>query len=228
MNRPSQWFRLIAFVLGPLFMSEGLAAAEADVRFNRDVLPILADQCFACHGFDNAKREAGLRLDSLAGSTQVLESGARAIVPGDLLASELWKRINSEDPAVVMPPPATGHRISPEQKATLKRWIEQGAQYEPHWAYVPPQAIEPPTIAGVNQPIDRFIRARLAAEGLAPAPAADRVSLIRRVTLDLTGLPPTLLEVDAFVNDRRRCVSTRRRPVAEFGTFWRAVGPLVA
>lgn len=184
--------------------SRGLRAGEADtVRFNRDVLPILADQCFACHGFDNAKREAGLRLDSLAGSTLVLDSGTRAIVPGDLAASELWKRINSSDPDQLMPPPATGHSLTSEQKQTLKSWIEQGARFEPHWAFVPPQHEDPPVVEGVNQPIDRFIRARLAAEGVAPAPAADRATLIRRVTLDLTGLPPTLLEVDAFVNDER-------------------------
>lgn len=175
----------------------------AAVRFNRDVLPILADQCFACHGFDSAKREAGLRLDSLSGSSATLESGTRAIVPGDLNASELWKRINSNDPDQVMPPPATGHHLTSEQKQTLQRWIKQGATYEQHWAFVPPQREAPPVLAGVSQPIDQFIQARLAAEGVPPAPAADRATLIRRVTLDLTGLPPTLLEVDAFVNDSR-------------------------
>lgn len=189
---------IVTLVVSPLPADDTTA-----VRFNRDVLPILADQCFACHGFDNAKREAGLRLDSLAGSTQALESGHRAIVPGDLAASELWNRIQSDDPALVMPPPATGHRLTPGQKEIFRRWIEQGARYEPHWAFVPPQREEPPVVEGAQHPIDRFIRARLAAEGVAPAPAADRVTLIRRVTLDLTGLPPTLLEVDAFVNDSR-------------------------
>ena len=203
MTLRSLWSLLFALMLAPLATREVAAGDEPAVRFNRDVLPILADQCFACHGFDNAKREAGLRLDSLAGSSAVLESGTRAIVPGDLTASELWKRISSDDPELVMPPPATGHRLSPGQKETLKHWIEQGARYEAHWAFVPPHAEEPPVVAGVHLPIDRFIRARSAAEGVGPAPAADRATLIRRVTLDLTGLPPTLLEVDAFVNDTR-------------------------
>ena len=179
------------------------AAADDSVRFNRDVLPILADHCFACHGFDNAKREAGLRLDLSSGSTQVLESGARAIVPGDLSLSELWKRITADDPATHMPPPETGHSLTPAQRDTLQRWIEQGAAYERHWAYVPPQLVEPPVIAGVEQPIDRFIRGRQAIEGVPPAPATDRATLIRRVTLDRTGLPPSPLEVDAYVNDSR-------------------------
>ena len=102
-----------------------------------------------------------------------------------------------------MPPKKTGKQLTAAQKDTLKRWIEQGAKYEPHWIYIPPQRVEPPMVAGIGHPVDRFIRARLAAEGVKPSPEADRATLIRRVTLDLTGLPPSPLEVDAFMNDAR-------------------------
>ncbi|MGE0608395.1 MAG: PSD1 and planctomycete cytochrome C domain-containing protein [Pirellulales bacterium] len=179
------------------------AVAAVPVRYNRDVLPILADHCFACHGFDSAQRQAGLRLDQQTGSTQELPSGARAIVPGDLQSSTLWQRITSQDESARMPPPESGKMLTELQRQTLQRWIEQGAEYEPHWAYVPPQRVQPPTHAEAVQPIDRFILARLEAARVEPSPAADRHTLIRRVTLDLTGLPPSALEVDAFVNDPR-------------------------
>jgi hypothetical protein len=183
----------------------GLSRAGADERvgFNRDVLPILADNCFACHGFDKGKRQAGLRLDQRAGATAELESGTRAIVPGDLARSGLWARVTSEDDDERMPPPETGRRLSAAERETLRRWIEQGAEYEPHWALIPPRQVEPPTVAGSTSAIDRFVRARLAVEKIAPSPEANRATLIRRVTLDLTGLPPSLLEVDAFVDDPR-------------------------
>jgi hypothetical protein len=184
----------------------GVAVSADDsgsVGYNRDVLPILADNCFACHGFDKAKRKAGLRLDSAAGGTAELESGARAIVPGDVVKSELIARIDTDDADDVMPPRKTGKRLTAAQKATLHRWVEQGARYEPHWAFLPPVQVELPSIAGAEHPIDRLVRARLARENIAPAPEADRATLIRRVTLDLTGLPPSPLEVDAFVHDAR-------------------------
>lgn len=180
-----------------------LAGEARPIEFNRDVLPILADRCFACHGFDQAKREAGLRLDQQAGATQQLESGHTAIVPGELRNSELWNRINSEDPNLLMPPPESGPALSDTDKHTFRLWIEQGAKYEAHWAYIPPIQVAPPVLDGEVHPIDCFIRARLLAEGVDSAPEADRITLIRRVSLDLTGLPPTLLEVDAFVNDTR-------------------------
>lgn len=178
-------------------------AGEEQVRYNRDVLPILADHCFACHGFDSARREAGLRLDHRADSIKTLPSGGRAIAPGDLSGSALWLRVTSQDPDTRMPPVDSGHSLTPDQREMLRRWIEQGAQYEPHWAYLPPQRTPPPAVPGVEHPIDRFIRSRLASEQISPSPAADRVTLIRRVTLDLTGLPPSPLEVDAFENDPR-------------------------
>lgn len=194
--KPLLWLALCLAVAGSL-------RADDAVQFNRDVLPILADHCFACHGFDGAKREAGLRLDQETGSTQVLESGTRAIVPGKLAESALWTRVTSPDSDLRMPPPDVGHTLSEAERATLQKWIEQGARYETHWAYLPPKRVEPPRVDGVEQPIDRFIHARLAAVGVSPSPRTDRATLIRRVTLDLTGLPPSPLEVDAFVNDAR-------------------------
>lgn len=179
------------------------ASAAERVRFNRDVLPILADHCFACHGFDSAKRQAGLRLDQRAGATQVLESGTRAIVSGDLKQSELWTRITTTDLDQRMPPPETGAGLNEAQRETLRRWVEQGAEYEPHWALIPPERVEPPKVVGVTHPVDRFIRARLAAESIKPSLEASRAMLIRRVTLDLTGLPPMPAEVEAFVHDAR-------------------------
>jgi hypothetical protein len=179
------------------------AWSQSDVHYNRDVLPILAEACFKCHGFDKAQREAGLRLDSHAGATAKLESGARAVVPGKPAESALIERIFTAGADDLMPPKKTGKPLTAGQKDILKRWIEQGAVYEPHWAYIKPQPVEPPVIANASHPVDRFILARLAKAGVQPSPAADRVTLIRRVSLDLTGLPPSPLEVDAFVNDAR-------------------------
>jgi mono/diheme cytochrome c family protein len=198
-NFVRQWFTVC--LLGWIGLAEASAAER--VRFNRDVLPILADNCFACHGFDRGARQAGLRLDQRAGATTKLESGTQAIVAGNVTASALWARVSSTDHDQVMPPPATGKRLTAAQRETLRLWIEQGAEYEAHWAFLRPQQVEPPAVAGVTSAIDRFIRSRLAAESVAPSPPADRATLIRRVTLDLTGLPPTPLEVDAFVNDAR-------------------------
>ena len=191
----------------PLLLIQSVVAlnvwGQNEVRYNRDVLPVLAEQCFTCHGFDKGRRKAGLRLDLAEGARAELESGARAVVPGDVKASALIQRIFAEDSDETMPPKKTGKQLTTEQKDVLRRWIEQGAKYEPHWAYIPPQRVEPPVVAGVEHPVDLFIRARLTAEGVSPSPEAGRATLIRRVTLDLTGLPPSPLEVDAFVNDVR-------------------------
>lgn len=177
--------------------------ADDTVRFNRDIRPILADNCLACHGFESSKRQAGLRLDQQSGATAKLESGARAIVPGNVVDSELWKRVTSSDEELRMPPVKSGKRLTEAQRDTLKQWIEQGAKYEPHWAFIPVIRPQPPRLPDTHLAIDQFVRARLITEGIAPAPPADRSTLIRRVTLDLTGLPPTPLEADAFVNDSR-------------------------
>lgn len=186
-----------------LMISVFIANAAEPVRYNRDVEPILAEHCFVCHGFDKGHRKAGLRLDLAAGATEKLESGSQAIVPGKSDESELVLRIMSSDPNEMMPPPQMGKSLSAQQKETLKRWIQEGAKYEAHWAYLAPQRVDPPTIAGSDQPIDRFVRARLAKESIIPAPEADRATLLRRVSLDLTGLPPSPLELDAFLNDKR-------------------------
>jgi hypothetical protein len=189
---------VLLFVSAPAF-----GASDEAVGYNRDVLPILADNCFQCHGFDKAQRKAGLRLDSAAGAMVVLESGERAITPGKVAESGLIERILTTDADDLMPPKKTGKHLTAEQKETLRRWVEQGAKYEPHWAYIPPVRVEPPSMPGSAHPVDRFIRARLAQEKIAPAPEADRATLIRRVSFDLTGLPPSALEVDAFLNDAR-------------------------
>jgi hypothetical protein len=180
-----------------------LASADDLVRFNRDVRPILSDNCFACHGFDSKNRKADLRLDTREGAT-ANNDGVTAIVPRNINKSALWKVINSTDADVVMPPPETHKKLSSEQKKTLRKWIEQGAPYEKHWSFVPPIAQELPKVKQVDwprHPFDHFILAKLESKKLKPSPEAEKETLIRRVTLDLTGLPPSLQEVDAFLAD---------------------------
>ena len=182
-------------------------ATEEQITFNEHIRPILAENCFACHGSDAAHRKAKLRLDQAASATEDRE-GIRAIAPGDLARSELWVRINSTDPEEVMPTPDS-HKLplKPEQRAMIKRWIEQGAVYQKHWAYEP---VSRPAVPGASaqakdgqsNPIDRFVAAKLSRHGLAFASAAPRDVLFRRLTLDLTGLPPTPDELDRFLSDR--------------------------
>jgi len=179
-------------------------ATEPAIDFNRDVRPLLSDRCFACHGPDAEDRQAGLRLDVREAATAPVESGATAVVPGDPTASELVARITSTDPEIVMPPPHVGKPITPAEAETLRRWITTGAEYRGHWAF---ERVERPAVPVVGDavwpktPIDRFILARLDAEGLAPNAEADRVTLARRLALDLTGLPPDPAAVDAFLAD---------------------------
>ena len=167
-----------------------LVSAEDDIRFNRDVRPILADNCFACHGPDAKKRKAKLRLDQREGALADRD-GSRAIVPGNLKESELWRRINSDDPDEVMPPPKSYKVLTAADKQTLKRWIQQGAKYEAHWSFIPPRKPKVLQAAGTGHPIDAFLQKRLVKEGLKPAEVAKPETLVRRVFLDLTGLPPT-------------------------------------
>jgi hypothetical protein len=170
------------------------AQPQPQISFNRDVRPILSENCFACHGFDPKHRQADLRLDTFAGATED-HDGIRGIVPGDLTQSAAWQRIISTDPDEVMPPPKS-HKppLSPTQRSILKTWIEQGAKYERHWSFEPPKP-------SPGSSIDSFIQDRLAQENLSPSPAASPATLIRRVSLDLTGLPPTPEEVAAFLAD---------------------------
>jgi hypothetical protein len=179
------------------------APAAAPVDYARDVLPILSDTCYHCHGPDEPARKAGLRLDTKDGAFRTAD-GVAVIAPGDPARSELVRRVTSSDPDEVMPPPDDIRKLTPGQVETLKRWVEQGANWGVHWAFVAPKRAETPKTARpewARNPIDHFVLARLEREGLAPSPEADRATLIRRVTLDLTGLPPTPAEVDAFLAD---------------------------
>ncbi len=173
------------------------AATPDKLSYNRDIRPILSDNCFYCHGPDEKHREAKLRLDVREDAVRDL-GGYAAIVPGKVDASELIKRITTDDEDDLMPPVKSKKKLTPQQKDTLRRWIAQGANYERHWSFEPLKRVAPPEVAGAAYPIDRFIRARLAEEKLAPSPAADTATLIRRVSLDLTGLPPSPEEVEAF------------------------------
>lgn len=193
---------IVTAILAAVFTS-GVQGAEPvgmdKVEFNRDVRPILSDNCFYCHGPDKSQRKAELRIDRRDEAI-----AANAIVPGDVQASELVIRIFSDDADLQMPPPDARTKLTQQQRETLRRWIEQGAEYEQHWAFVPLAPEEVPTVEHADWPrndLDRFIVARLEREGLVPSPEAAKETLLRRVTLDLTGLPPTLAELDAFISD---------------------------
>jgi hypothetical protein len=205
---------ILALTLGLILFSvaESIGATDTSkqsVDFNREIRPILSDNCFACHGPDEKQRQADLHFDTKEGAF----AKPGIIVPGDAGASRLIKRITAEDPEMRMPPPDSGHSLTDSQKALIRRWIEQGAKWETHWAYVAPVRLEPPKVTAAGwprNPIDNFVLARLEREGLSPSPEADRATLLRRVTLDLTGLPPTPAEIDSFVADKSpRAYETR-------------------
>ena len=205
------WMAALLGVAAALVGSPSAPALEADqaspapIQFNRDIRPILSDNCFNCHGPDPTKRKAELRLDTPEGAAATNKDGTVSVKAGDLKASELWRRINATDPRVHMPRPDSGKQLRPEQIAALGKWIEQGAQYQKHWAFDPPTRPNPPTVRKADWPrndVDRFILATLEAKQLAPTAEAPRETLIRRVSLDLTGLPPTPAEVDAFLGDQ--------------------------
>lgn len=191
------------------------ASSRADeiISFNRHIRPILAENCFACHGFDPKHREAGLRLDTFAGATDDRD-GVRAVMPGDLEKSELWARIQSDDLDLMMPPPSS-HKpaLSPAQRALIKKWIEQGAKYETHWAFVPP--VRPPVKHDGPAAIDYFITQKLGESGLAMSPEAAPEQLLRRVSLDLIGLPPTPDEADEFLKAYRQDADAAYRAAVE-------------
>ena len=191
-----------------LFLGLGAAAwafaAGPLVDFNRDVRPILSDNCFACHGPDDKHRVANLRLDTEEGL--FADRGSyRIVAPGDPAKSRLLARISAATPASRMPPRQAGTTLTEAQIATMRKWIEQGAKWERHWAFVPPQRPAMPAVRNekwARNPIDRLVLARLEREGLKPSPEADRATLLRRLSFDLTGLPPTTAEVDAFLADK--------------------------
>lgn len=181
-----------------------IADTRPTISFNRDIRPIFSDTCFRCHGPDKDARKAGLRLDLREEAIRKTKSGTTPIIPGKPGESEIIRRIFATDKFEVMPPPEAHKDLTAQQKETLKRWVAEGAQYEGHWAYQPITRPEPLQVASKNirNPIDAFIQTRLAQENLQPAPEADKRTLIRRVALDLTGIPPTPQEVAAFVNDK--------------------------
>ncbi len=183
----------------PLLLAS-LAGAAPELDYNRDIRPILAENCFACHGPDEQARKGKLRLD-VAERAYAERNGLTPIKPGDPEASEAWQRLTSSIDDEMMPPPDAHARPTAAQKEKIKAWIEHGAKYADHWSFIPPRkAGLPPDSAG--HPIDAFVRARLTRENLRPAPEADRATLLRRVAFDLTGLPPSADEVEAFLRDR--------------------------
>ncbi|MFN3165495.1 MAG: PSD1 and planctomycete cytochrome C domain-containing protein [Phycisphaeraceae bacterium] len=200
-DRPRQSVNATPAIAG---VAERPGAEPVDpISFNRDIRPILSDKCFACHGPDHAARKADLRLDTTDDGAG-FDGAYLAIEPGDPGASELVTRIFSEKSRLQMPPPAFKRPLTDDEKALLVAWIEQGATYEPHWSFMPIVAHAPPQTPGdgwSRNALDRFVYARLAERGIAPAPEADRVVWLRRVTQDLTGLPPTVGAIDAFVAD---------------------------
>lgn len=183
-----------------------LAASADGPDFNREVRPILSKFCFKCHGPDETTREGGVRLDLRETAIATADSGLRIVVPSKPEESELLRRIDSADPDLVMPPPATHQTLSAEQKAILRRWVAAGADYALHWAFVSPQAAPLPQVSQpgwTRSAIDHFVLSRLDSAGLVPRPEADRYTLVRRLSLDLIGMPPTAEMVTAFVGDSR-------------------------
>lgn len=194
-------FALLSLVAGG---ASTPATAAEPVQFNRDIRPILSNHCFNCHGPDAGTREADLRLDIQAGLLGDGQDAAGVIVPGKPADSPLWHRITADDPAEQMPPPDFGKPLSAQQKELIRRWIEEGANWQGHWAFVPPTRPAVPQVQNGSWPagaIDTFLLARMEAAGVSPSPQADRATLLRRLSLDLTGLAPTPEQTAAFLAD---------------------------
>jgi hypothetical protein len=201
-QRLSSW-RTFARIL--MFLAIGkIAGADSPVRFNRDVLPILSNNCFACHGPDASARKAGLRLDAEDVAKKATASGVIPIVAGNVGASEVARRIATVDPKDQMPPLDSGKKLSDRDREMIRQWIADGAAWQKHWALIPPERPVLPEVSNaswVRNPIDRFVLARLEVDGVEPSPEADRYTLIRRVSLALTGLPPSPADIESFAND---------------------------
>ena len=181
-----------------------LEGADTPLSFNRDVRPILADACFHCHGPDSGTRKADLRLDT---EQSFFGEGGNdpVVIPGKADDSPLYDRLIADSPDDIMPPPDSHKELKPEQIEIIRRWINDGAKWQPHWSFVKPEQPALPEVSAkdrVSNPIDQFIFAGLYKAGLSPAPEADRRALARRVALDITGLPPTPAEVETFVADQ--------------------------
>ncbi len=195
MTRTNPVVFAVAFVLLPY-----LKAASPAVDFDRQIRPILSDNCFTCHGPDEKHRMAGLHFDTKDGAF----SKTGVIVPGDSAHSKMYLRVSNPNEAMRMPPTYSGRKLTPQQVETLKNWIDSGAKWETHWAFVPPKRPDLPPVKDekwVRNPIDQFVLSKLESEGLSPSPETDRITLLRRVTFDLTGLPPSPAEVKSFLAD---------------------------
>ncbi len=191
--------RLAVFAL----LLTAVPGRAADIEFARDVLPLLSENCFHCHGPDATKRAAGLRLDTKDGAFRT-KKGVTTLVPGKSAESEVVRRVFSDDAGEVMPPPDSNRKLTPAQRQTLKTWVDQGAKWGQHWAFIPPAKVVPVPASAHPSPqgaIDHFVMARLAAEKLTPSVDAGRDAWLRRASFDLTGLPPTPAELDAFAKD---------------------------
>lgn len=191
---------LMNFRIALILLTVPAVATAEKLSYNRDVRPILSDKCFSCHGFDAKHREADLRLDTAEGAAAKTEGGGVPIKPGTPAESEAWQRILSTDPDEMMPPPKSHKTLANAERDIIRRWIEEGAAYEKHWSFIPPVRPAVPGGGSAN-PIDAFIGDGLKRASLTPSPETDKATLLRRVTLDLTGLPPTLDELDAFLAD---------------------------
>ena len=195
---------LICSVLS-LTLSTNQSLGAKEINFSKDILPVLSNNCFECHGPDQAKRKAGLRLDKAEGAKAELESGSIGLVPGNISESEIYQRIMSDDPEEVMPPADSGKELTEEETERIREWIKSGGEWGKHWSFEKPVKSKVPEITNnewkTENPIDRFIHSRLGEEGMTPEKEATKETLIRRVTFDLTGLPPTVREIDHFLSD---------------------------
>ncbi len=213
------WWRTPRWVLLTIaFCGLSTVLADDSISFNRDIRPILSGKCFRCHGPDQHSRQAELRLD-VRDSAVLDRTNGGAVVPGAPEKSQLIQRIQSADPDVIMPPPETGHSLTDSEKRILVQWIAQGAEYQAHWSMIAPEVVPIPAVQNSDWPrneIDLFVQARLEEAGLAPSPEATRATLLRRASLDLTGLPPAPEDLDRFLSD------------TEEGAFERAVDHLLA
>ena len=207
--------------------SKDKPGAAAAIQFSHDISPILSENCFACHGPDENKRKARLRFDQKDVPFKPAKSGEIPIVAGDPAKSELIKRITSKDEDEKMPPPKSGKKLTAQQIDLLTKWIAQGAKWQTHWSFTKPERPALPKVKDKRWPrneIDYFVLDRLEKEGLKPSPEADKTTLIRRATFDLTGLPPTPEEVDSFLADKS--IGAYEKVVDRL--LWRTHGALLA
>ena len=207
-GKKGQWYWVVwilAALAGCKSKSEQIAVRDS-VDYNLHIRPILSDRCFKCHGPDANQRKSNLRLDTPEGAYAALKDDpeGRAIVPGDPEHSEVFLRIATADTSEIMPPVKSNLKLNPEEIAYIKKWIEQGAVYKRHWAFIPPKAHPIPTVGDERwpiNPIDNFVLARMEEADLSPNDPADRERLLKRASLDLTGLPPSLAMQDKFLSD---------------------------